>query len=71
MLLASQISVFFNIQFIKKEVNDKVYFWDAGKHQSFLQVDTIIFRVCIQAWTKYPNYKVCISLQCLQKKRGG
>ena len=47
MLLASQILVFFNIQFIKKEVNDKVCFWDAGKHQSFQQVDTIIFRVCI------------------------
>ena len=30
------------MQYLKKEVNDKVYFWHADKHRSFLQGNTII-----------------------------
>ena len=56
MLSANQIAGFFKMQYLKKEVNDvyfKVYFWDADKHQSLLQVDTIILGLCNQAC---PNY---------------
>ena len=70
MLLANQIAVFFNIQYLKKQVNDKAYFWHADKHESSLQADTIIFRVHSQACTNYPKYEVCISLQDLQKNVG-
>ena len=42
MLLANQIAGFFKMLYLKKEVNDEVYFWHADKHGSFLQVDSII-----------------------------
>ena len=35
------------MQYLKKEVNDEVYFWHAGKRRSLLQVDTINFG-CVQ-----------------------
>ena len=34
MLLANQIAGFFEMQYLKKEVNDEVYFWHADKYQS-------------------------------------
>ena len=34
------------LQYLKKEVGDKVDFLHADKHQRFLQIDTIIFGVC-------------------------
>ena len=40
---------------ISRKVNDAVYFWDAVKHRSFLQVYTIILGVCNQACPKYPK----------------
>ena len=35
-LLANQIVGFFKMLYLKKEVNDEVYFWHADKHRSFL-----------------------------------
>ena len=32
MLLANRIAGFFKIKNLKKEMNDQVYFWHAGKH---------------------------------------
>ena len=55
MLPASQIAGFFKMQYLKKEVNDEIYFWDADKHRSLVQVDTIIVGVCSQACPKYPK----------------
>ena len=49
MLLANQIAGLFKMQYLKKEVNNGVYIWYAGKHRSFLQSDTIILSVCSQA----------------------
>ena len=49
MLLAHQIAGFFNMLCIKKEVNDRVYFWHADKHRNLVKVDTIILGVCNQA----------------------
>ena len=36
-------------------MKDEVYFWDADKHGSLPQVDTIIFQAC----PKYPKQQVC------------
>ena len=32
-----------SLQYVKKEFSDEVHFLDADKHDSFLQIDTIIF----------------------------
>ena len=55
MLSANQIAGFFEMQYLKKEVNVELYFWHADKHRSLLQVDTIILDVCNQACPKYPK----------------
>ena len=34
-LSANQIAGFFKMLNLEKEVNDKVYFWQADKHQKF------------------------------------
>ena len=55
MLLANQIAAFFKIWYLKKEVNDKVYFYHADKRRRFLQVYTTILDMCSQACLKYPK----------------
>ena len=45
------------MEYLKNEVTGEVCFWHLDKHQSFLQVDTIILGLCNQACTKYPNKK--------------
>ena len=55
MLSANQIAGFFKMQYLKKEVNDEVFFHNADKHRSLLQVDIIILDVCNQACPKYPK----------------
>ena len=52
-------------------MNDEVLFWHTEKHQSLLQLDTIIFGVCNQACPKYPKYEICTSLKYLQKSIRG
>ena len=48
-------------------MNGEVYFWHADKHQSALQVYTIIVGVPFQASPKYPKQELWISFQYLQK----
>ena len=43
---------FFKMWYLKKEVNDEVYFWHADKHRNFLQADTITLSVHSQACPK-------------------
>ena len=43
------------MQYLKREVNDEVYFWHPDKYRRFLQVDTIILGVRSQACQKYPK----------------
>ena len=43
MLSANQIAGFFKMQYLKKEVNDEVYFWHAGKRRNLLQADAVNF----------------------------
>ena len=66
MLSANQIAGFFEMQYLQKEVNDEVCFLHRDKHQSPVQVCTIILGVCNQARPKYPKLEGCISLQYLQ-----
>ena len=55
MLLAYRIAGFFKIHYLKKEVNDEVYFWYADKQWRLLQVDSVILSLSNQAWPKYPK----------------
>ena len=48
----------------------EVYFWNADKHQSFLQVDTIILGVGSQSCQSNQNKKFCISLRYVWKNVG-
>ena len=66
MLLANQTAGFFKMQYLKEEVNDKIYFCHAEKHQTFLQVDLIILGVRSEACLKYLKQEVFVSLQYIQ-----
>ena len=55
MLPANQIAVFFKMQYLKKVVNDEVYFWPADKYESLLQANTIMLGVCNQSCPKSPK----------------
>ena len=48
-------SLFISLQYLKKEVRDKVDFLHADKHESFLQIDTMIFDGDGQAFPKFPK----------------
>ena len=43
------------LQYLKKEVSDEVDFLHADKHESFLQIDTMIFDGDGQAFPKFPK----------------
>ena len=51
-------------------MDDEVYFLRADKHQSLLQVDTIILGLHNWACSKHPKQEVYVSLQYLQKSMG-
>ena len=51
-------------------MNDEVYFWLGVKHQSFLQVDTLILGVGNKPCQKYQKNEICVSLWYLQKDMG-
>ena len=44
-----------SLQYLKKEVSDEVDFLHADKHESFLQIDTMIFDGDGQAFPKFPK----------------
>ena len=48
-----------SLQYLKKEVNDEVHFLHADKHESFLQIDTMIFYGDDQVFPKFPKQHVC------------
>ena len=47
-----------SFQYLKKEVSDEVDFLHADKHESFLQIDTMIFDGDGQAFPKFPKLQV-------------
>ena len=46
------------MQYVKKEVSDKIYFWQVHKHKGSLQSDTTIFDGDDQTFPKFPKYQV-------------
>ena len=44
-----------SLEYLKKEVSDEVDFLHADKHESFLQIDTMIFDGDGQAFPKFPK----------------
>ena len=47
------------LQYLKKEVRDKVDFLHADKHENFLQIATMIFNENGQASPKFLKQQVC------------
>ena len=43
------------LQYLEENVKDEVEFLSEGKHERFLQIDTIILDVCDQACPNYPK----------------
>ena len=66
MLSANQITEFFKIQYLKKEVNDEVYLWLADKHQIFLQIHTTILVYAARHVQITQNNKFAISVHYLK-----
>ena len=52
-----------SLQYLKKELRNEDNCLHEDKHQSFLQVDTIIFGACGQTCPKYPKQQVCNILE--------
>ena len=48
-----------SLQYLKKEVSDEVDFLHADKHESFLQIDTVIFDGDGQTLPKFRKLQVC------------
>ena len=48
-----------SFQYLKKEVSDEVDFLQVDKHESFLQIDTMIYDGDGQAFPKFPKLQVC------------
>ena len=48
-----------SLQNIKKEVSDEFDFLHADQHESFLQIDTVIFDGNGQAFPKFAKKQVC------------
>ena len=44
-----------SLQHFKKEMSDEVDFLHADKHESFLQIDTMIFDGYDQTFSKFPK----------------
>ena len=56
------------VQYLKREVNDKVDFLHAGKHENLLQIDTMILMDMVKHFQSFPNSKFTMSVQYLKKE---
>ena len=57
------------MQYLKKGVSDEVDFLHADKHESFLQIDSMIVLMgTVKHSQSYQNSKFSISLQHLEKE---
>ena len=50
-----------SLQYLKKEVNDKVDLLHAGKHKDLLQIDTMILMEMVKHFQSSQNSKFAIS----------
>ena len=57
-----------SLQYFKKELSDEIDFLHADKHESLLQIDTMILMGDDQAFPKFPKEQVCMPLQYLRKE---
>ena len=58
MVSASQIAVFFKMLYLKKKVDNEVYFWHADNLEISLQIDSITLAVRSQACPKYSRQQL-------------
>ena len=56
------------MQYLKKEVSDEVDFLHADKHESLLQIDTMILMGIVRHCQSSQNSKFAMSLQYLKKE---
>ena len=56
-----------SLQYLKREVRDEIDFLHADKHESFLQIDVMIFDGDVQAFPKSQNSK-CAKSSISQKR---
>ena len=57
-----------SLQYVKKEVSDEVNFLHADKHESFLQIDDMIFdEGMVKHYKSIQNKKFAISLQYIKE----
>ena len=57
-----------SLQQRKREVNDKVDFLHAGKHENLLQIDTMILMEMVKHFQSSQNSKFTMSVQYLKKE---
>ena len=57
-----------SLQYLKKEVSDEVDFLNIDQHQSFLQIDTMIFDGIIKHFQSFKNSKFVTYLQYFKKR---
>ena len=57
-----------SLQYLKKEVNDKVNLLHANKHGILPQIDTMIMMGMVKHFQSSQNSMFVMSLQCLKKK---
>ena len=53
--------------YLREELSDEVDFLNVDKHESLLQIDSMILMGDGQAFPKFPNSKFAMSLQYLKK----
>ena len=57
-----------SLQYYKKEVNEKVDFLHAAKHENVLEIDTIIFMKMVKHFQSSQNSKFAMPLLCVKKE---
>ena len=57
-----------SLQYLKKELSDEVDFLHAGKHESLLQIDSMILMGMVKHSQSCQNSKFAMSLQYLKKE---
>ena len=57
-----------SLQYLKKELSAEVNFWHPDKHESFLQIDSMILMGIVKHFQSSQNSKFGISLQYLNKE---
>ena len=67
----TQNSKFANsLQYLIKEVSNWIIFLHTDKHETFLEIDTVILMEMVEHSQSSRNSKFAMSLQCLKKEIG-